>query len=92
MPYWLLRQTKIAGTRNTMLSFLGEEAILSEAHVQRYGYGSEPVCGDAGDILKNIIREKQIEQKWKAESFVLYKSTLTPQGPVYEPIAVFKNN
>lgn len=46
---WVLGH--MAGTRNTMLHFLGEDAILSEAHAQRYGYGSEPVCGDAGDIL-----------------------------------------
>ena len=46
---WVLGH--IAANRNTMLLFLGEEAILSEAHVKRYGYGSEPVCGDAGDIL-----------------------------------------
>jgi uncharacterized damage-inducible protein DinB len=46
---WVLGH--IAATRNTMLRFLGEEAILSEAHVKRYDYGSEPVCGDAGDIL-----------------------------------------
>jgi uncharacterized damage-inducible protein DinB len=41
----------IAANRNTMLLSLGEEAILSEAQVKRYGYGSEPVCGDAEDIL-----------------------------------------
>ena len=46
---WVLGH--IADNRNTMLRFLGEEAILGEAHVKRYGYGSEPVCGDAGDIL-----------------------------------------
>jgi uncharacterized damage-inducible protein DinB len=46
---WVLGH--MAGTRNTMLSFLGEEPILSEAQAQRYGYGSEPVCGDADDIL-----------------------------------------
>jgi hypothetical protein len=46
---WVLGH--IAENRNTMLLFLGEEAIVSEAHVKRYGYNSEPVCGDAGDIL-----------------------------------------
>jgi hypothetical protein len=46
---WVLGH--IATNRNTMLLFLGEEAILSEAHVKRYGFDSEPVCGDAGDIL-----------------------------------------
>jgi hypothetical protein len=46
---WVLGH--LAANRNTMLLFLGEEAILSEAQAKRYGYGSEPVCGDAEDIL-----------------------------------------
>ena len=46
---WVLGH--LAGNRNTMLLFLGEEAILSEAHAKRYGYGSQPVCGEAADIL-----------------------------------------
>ena len=46
---WVLGH--IASNRNTMLRFLGEEAILSAAHVKRYEFNSEPVCGDAGDIL-----------------------------------------
>jgi uncharacterized damage-inducible protein DinB len=46
---WVLGH--MAANRNTMLRFLGEEAILSEPQAERYGYGSEPVCGDAGDIL-----------------------------------------
>jgi uncharacterized damage-inducible protein DinB len=46
---WVLGH--IADNRNTMLRLLGEEAILGEAHTKRYGYNSEPVCGDEGDIL-----------------------------------------
>jgi DinB superfamily len=46
---WVLGH--IAANRNSMLLLLGEEAIVSEAHAKRYGYGSEPVCGDADDIL-----------------------------------------
>jgi uncharacterized damage-inducible protein DinB len=46
---WVLGH--IAANRNTMLRFLGEGTILSEAHVKRYEFNSEPVCGDAGDIL-----------------------------------------
>ena len=46
---WVLGH--MAANRNTMLRFLGEESILSEAQAARYGYGSEPVCGDADDIL-----------------------------------------
>ncbi len=46
---WVLGH--MAANRNTMLRLLGEEAILGEAQAKRYGYGSEPVCGDGGDIL-----------------------------------------
>jgi hypothetical protein len=46
---WVLGH--IAANRNTVLLFLGEEAILSEGHVKRYEFDSEPVCGDEGDIL-----------------------------------------
>ena len=46
---WVLGH--MAANRDTMLRLLGEEAILGEASAKRYGYGSEPVCGDAGDIL-----------------------------------------
>lgn len=46
---WVLGH--MVANRNTMLRFLGEEAILSEPQAERYGYGSEPVCGDADDIL-----------------------------------------
>jgi uncharacterized damage-inducible protein DinB len=46
---WVLGH--IADNRNTMLRLLGEEAILGEAHAKRYGYNSEPVCGDGDDIL-----------------------------------------
>ena len=46
---WVLGH--IADNRNTMLHFLGGEAILSDAQSKRYGYGSEPVCGDGKDIL-----------------------------------------
>ena len=46
---WVLGH--LAANRNTMLHFLGERALLSEAQAKRYGYGSEPVCADAKDIL-----------------------------------------
>jgi len=46
---WVLGH--ITDNRNTMLHFLGEQAIISEEYHKRYGYGSEPVCGDSGDIL-----------------------------------------
>jgi uncharacterized damage-inducible protein DinB len=46
---WVLGH--IASTRNTMLRFLGEEAILNDAQIKRYGHGSEPVCGEGADIL-----------------------------------------
>jgi uncharacterized damage-inducible protein DinB len=46
---WVLGH--IADNRNTMLRLLGEEAILGEVHTKRYGYNSEPVCGEGDDIL-----------------------------------------
>ena len=46
---WVLGH--MVANRNTMLRFLGEEAILSEAQAERYGFGSQPVCGDGDDIL-----------------------------------------
>lgn len=56
----------IADNRNTMLRFLGEEGILSEAHAARYAYDSEPVCGDAGDILTLEDLLVALEQSQKA--------------------------
>ena len=46
---WVLGH--MADNRNTMLRLLGEEAIIGEAQAKRYGYDSEPVCGDEDDIL-----------------------------------------
>jgi hypothetical protein len=46
---WVLGH--LAANRNTMLLFLGEAPLLSEAHARRYGYGSEPVCDAGTDIL-----------------------------------------
>jgi uncharacterized damage-inducible protein DinB len=46
---WVLGH--MADNRNTMLRLLGEEAILGEAQARRYGYASEPVCGEGDDIL-----------------------------------------
>ena len=70
---WVLGH--IAATRNTMLQFLGEEAVLSEAHVKRYGYGSEPVCGDTGDILALEQLLTVLEQSQKAITASLQKIT-----------------
>ena len=70
---WVLGH--IAATRNTMLLFLGEEAILSEAHVKRYGYGSEPVCGDGEDILTLEQLLTVLEQSQKAMTASLQKIT-----------------
>lgn len=68
---WVLGH--IAATRNAMLQFLGEEAILSEAHVKRYGYGSEPVCGNGGDILTLEQLLTVLEQSQKAITTRLQK-------------------
>jgi uncharacterized damage-inducible protein DinB len=47
---WVLGH--IAGSRNNMLQVLGEEPILSQAQSARYGYGSDPVCGEEEGILE----------------------------------------
>jgi len=61
---WVLGH--LAANRNTMLLFLDEKAILSEAQVKRYGYGSEPVCGDAADILTLEQLLAMLEQSQQA--------------------------
>jgi uncharacterized damage-inducible protein DinB len=70
---WVLGH--IADNRNTMLRLLGEEAILSEAHSTRYGYNSEPVCGDADDILTLEQLLTALEQSQSALSGSLLKTT-----------------
>jgi uncharacterized damage-inducible protein DinB len=61
---WVLGH--MAENRNTMLRFLGGEAILNEAQAERYGYGSEPVCGDADDILTLEELLTALEQSQRA--------------------------
>jgi 2'-5' RNA ligase len=41
------------------------------------------------ESVDSAVRERRIEVSWKADSFTLYRSKLTPQGPVYEELAVF---
>ena len=71
---WVLGH--MADNRNTMLLFLGEEAILSEAHVKRYEFNSEPVCGDAGDILTLEQLLMVLEQGQSALTARLQKMTI----------------
>ncbi len=47
---WVLGH--IAGNRNRVLRILGREPALSEAEAARYGYGSEPVCGEGEGVLR----------------------------------------
>ena len=70
---WVLGH--MADNRNTMLRLLGEEAILSEAHSARYGYGSEPVCGDGDDILTLEQLLTVLEQGQSALAARLEKTT-----------------
>jgi uncharacterized damage-inducible protein DinB len=72
---WVLGH--MAENRNTLLRFLGEEAILSEAHAARYGYGSEPVCGDGDDILTLEQLLAALEQSQGALAARL--ETITPE-------------
>ncbi len=75
---WVLGH--IAANRNTMLLFLGENPILSEAYAKRYGYGSEPVCGDSGDILTLEQLLALLEQGQKALAARLEKMTAEELG------------
>jgi len=71
---WVLGH--IAANRNTILRFLGEGTILSEAHVKRYEFNSEPVCGDAGDILTLEQLLMVLEQGQSALTAKLQKMTV----------------
>jgi len=46
---WVLGH--ILDSRDSVLEVLGEEKLLSQTEAKRYGYGSEPVCGDGPDVL-----------------------------------------
>ncbi len=39
-------------TRNDVLLALGATPVLTPEQCKRYGYGSEPVCGDGPDVLR----------------------------------------
>ena len=68
---WVLGH--IATNRSNMLQALGEEPILSEAQHKRYGYDSEPVCDDAGDILKLEQLLAMLEQSQRTIAASLQK-------------------
>jgi uncharacterized damage-inducible protein DinB len=68
---WVLGH--LADNRNTILLLVGEQAILSEAQARRYGYGSEPVCGDAEDLLTLHQLLSVLEQSQEAIAASLQK-------------------
>jgi hypothetical protein len=68
---WVLGH--IASSRSTMLKALGEKPVMSEAQLKRYGYGSEPVCGDGGDILTLEQLLTVLEQSQTALAASLHK-------------------
>lgn len=39
--------------------------------------------------VEDIMRHSIVTDTFKAKAVVLFKSTLTPQGPIYEPLEVF---
>ncbi len=69
---WVLGH--MAANRNTMLQLLGEEVILGEASAKRYGYGSEPVCSDSGDVLTLEQLLMALEQHQSALTACLNKT------------------
>ena len=42
----------VLDTRNDVLKLLGQPEILTAAQAKRYGYGSDPVCGDGPGLVK----------------------------------------
>jgi hypothetical protein len=69
---WVLGH--LTANRSGMMQALGEKPILSEAEVKRYGYGSEPVCGDTGDILTLEQLLAILEQSQQAITASLQKA------------------
>ena len=68
----------VAETHNGILQQLGRGPILTEAQAKRYGYGSEPVCGDDADTLTldqlmEMIRKSQ-------EDIASALDVITPEG------------
>jgi len=41
-------------------------------------------------ILDRLVKETRIEERWKSDAFVLYRSMLTPTGPIYEVVERFR--
>jgi len=72
---WVLGH--ILDTRDGIVQQLGHPALISEAQAKRYGYGSEPVCGDGDDILKLEQILSLLEQSQQMIDAAL--STITPE-------------
>ncbi len=47
---WVLGH--IAETRNSVCISLGQGPVMSREEADRYGHGSEPVCGDGPDVVR----------------------------------------
>jgi hypothetical protein len=59
---WVLGH--IVETRNGVLVALGANPLVAEEHRERYGHGSEPVCGDGVGVLRlekllDLLRQSQ---------------------------------
>ena len=65
--------------------FAKENDFVTHATIARIKLLSEPVK----NALKRTKSLRIPEQTCKVSSFFLYKSTLTSQGPIYEPLAEF---
>ncbi len=46
---WVLGH--IVDTRSSLLTLLGQPALITDGQHKRYGFGSEPVCADGDDII-----------------------------------------
>jgi hypothetical protein len=41
----------VVNSRDSVLGLLGAPKLTTEAQAKRYGYGSEPVCGEGPDLI-----------------------------------------
>jgi uncharacterized damage-inducible protein DinB len=66
---WVLGH--IVAHRDTMLTMLGQPALLDEATAARYARGSQPVLGDGDDVQKLEVLKDALEQSYDRVRSVL---------------------
>lgn len=93
---WVLGH--ILDSRNSVLQALKAEGVLSTEQHQRYGYGSEPVCGDGDDIIKletllALLQESQARIRTALENasdeLLAEKRAVGPMGMTCEELVLY---